>query len=210
MPISRIYIFEPGTANGQPAMLLLHGTGGDETQLLEFGRQVAPGAALLSIRGKVLEDGKCRHFARFPDGSLDEEDVVRRSDELAEFIEEARRQYGLAEMVAIGFSNGANIGAALLQRHPRFLSGAVLARAVAPLSEPPGHSLCGKSVAVVSGEHDTVSAPERGAALAEQLRDAGADVEYHLLPCDHPRNDDDPVVAGDWLRRKGLAVAAPA
>jgi phospholipase/carboxylesterase len=204
MSLSHIHIFEPASETGLPAMVLLHGTGGDETQLLDFGRQSAPGAALLSVRGRVLEQGKCRFFRRFSDGRLDEEDVLRRSGELATFFEESRRNYALGTLLAIGYSNGANIAAGILQCHPDVFSGAILGRAVAPFSDPPRTSLSNKRVVILSGEADTVAPPERGAALAEQLRAAGAGVKHHVLPCEHARSPDDARIARDWLRREGF------
>ena len=137
LDLSYIHRFEPGADPTLPPVLLLHGTGGDEADLVPLGREVAPGAALLSPRGNVLEGNMPRFFRRFREGLFDEEDVRRRARELADFVAAARHAYGLAQPLALGYSNGANIAAALLLLHPKALAGAILLRAMAPLAESP-------------------------------------------------------------------------
>ena len=132
-----IHRYEPATSAGSPPLLLLHGTGGDENDLLGLGKMISPGSALLSPRGRVLEHGMPRFFRRLAEGVFDEEDVRRRALELGEFVADARKQYGIAAPVAVGFSNGANIAAALLLLKPDVLAGAILLRAMVPLSDPP-------------------------------------------------------------------------
>src|SRR3954465_908284 len=109
--LSPIHRFVPATEAGRPPILLLHGTGGDENDLLALGRAIAPGAALLSARGKVLEGGMPRFFRRLVEGVFDHDDVRRRANELADFVAEGRERYRIAAPVAVGFSNGANIAA---------------------------------------------------------------------------------------------------
>src|SRR4051812_8869845 len=138
---SHLHRFEPATVSGMPPVLLLHGTGGDENDLLPLGRIVAPGAALLSPRGKVLEGGMPRFFRRLAEGVFDEEDVRRRADELADFVQDARDAYKLEAPVAVGFSKGANIAAAMLQLRPEALAGAALGRAAHRTPVPP---VCGR------------------------------------------------------------------
>ena len=121
--LAYIHRFEPGADPSRPPLLLLHGTGGDETDLVPLGREIAPGAALLSPRGNVLEGGMPRFFRRFREGLFDEDDVRRRAGELAHFVAEARRAYGLAQPLALGYSNGANIAAAVLLLHPKTFGG---------------------------------------------------------------------------------------
>src|SRR5918997_4917090 len=149
--LSHLHRFLPATAPGRPPILLLHGTGGDENDLLPLGQAVAPGAALLSPRGRVLEGGMPRFFRRLAEGVFDEEDVRRRAHELADFVQNARDAYGLDTPIALGFSNGANIAAAVLQLRPEVLAGAVLLRAMVPLKNVPNANLDGKPVLILSG-----------------------------------------------------------
>ena len=151
-----VHVFEPGTDPARPPVLLLHGTGGDETDLLPLGRLVAPGAALLSPRGPVLENGMPRFFRRLAEGVFDEDDLRRRTDDLAAFIRDAQARYGIAAPVALGFSNGANIAASLLLRHPGLLRGAALLRAMVPYAEPPAARLDGTKVLLLSGTADPI------------------------------------------------------
>src|SRR3954463_16668755 len=129
------HVFEPRTGTSTPPVLLLHGTGGNEHDLLPLGRAVAPGSALLSPRGKVLENGMPRFFRRLAEGVFDEQDLIRRTHELADFIEEAAAHYGFdaTKVVAIGYSNGANIAGGTLLLRPGILSGAALLRPMVPL-----------------------------------------------------------------------------
>ncbi len=120
--LSFVHRYEAGDPN-RPPVLLLHGTGGDENDLIDVGRMVAPGFPLLSPRGKVLEGGMPRFFRRMAEGVFDEDDVRRRADELASFVADARKAYGLAAPIVLGFSNGANIAAAVILRHPQIFAG---------------------------------------------------------------------------------------
>jgi phospholipase/carboxylesterase len=194
-----IHRFEPGTAQARP-LLLLHGTGGDENDLIPLGRAVAPGAALLSPRGRVLEHGMPRFFRRLAEGVFDEDDVRRRAVELADFVDDARNRYGLAAPVALGYSNGANIAAAVLLLRPQALSGAMLLRAMAPLREPPRADLAGKPVLIVSGAQDPIAPPDNAARLADVLRQSGAAVEHRVLSAGHPLSNADVKLARDWWR----------
>jgi phospholipase/carboxylesterase len=194
-----IHRFEPGTAAARP-LLLLHGTGGDENDLVPLGRAVAPGAALLSPRGRVLEHGMPRFFRRLAEGVFDEDDVRRRAVELADFVADARGRYGLAAPVALGYSNGANIAAAVLLLRPRALSGAMLLRAMVPLHEAPRADLSGKPVLIVSGAQDPIAPPDNAARLADVLRQSGAAVEHRVLSAGHPLSNADVKLARDWWR----------
>ena len=193
--LSFIHRFEPGTEPGRPPLLLLHGTGGDEADLLPLGRAMAPGSALLSPRGKVLENGMPRFFRRLAEGVFDEDDVRRRADELAGFVAEAREAYGLPAPVAVGFSNGANIAAALLLLWPAALAGAALLRAMVPLSDPPPADLAGKPVLLLTGAADPIVPAENAARLAAMLRKAGADVRHQTLPIGHGLSQADVAIA---------------
>jgi phospholipase/carboxylesterase len=194
-----IHRFEPGTTQAR-ALLLLHGTGGDENDLVPLGRAVAPGAALLSPRGQVLEHGMPRFFRRLAEGVFDEDDVHRRAVELADFVDDARARYGLAAPVALGYSNGANIAAAVLLLRPQALSGAMLLRAMVPLREPPRADLAGKPVLIVSGAQDPIAPPDNAARLADVLRQSGAAVEHRVLRAGHPLSNADVALARDWWR----------
>src|ERR1700732_5538685 len=123
-----IHRFEPGKRRGPPPLLLLHGTGGDENDLLQLGEMVAPGSALLSPRGKVLEHGMPRFFRRVAQGVFDEDDVRQRANDLADFVEAACKTYEIATPIAVGYSNGANVAAAILLLRPATAAGAGLCR----------------------------------------------------------------------------------
>jgi phospholipase/carboxylesterase len=180
-----IHRFEPGADLSRPPVLLLHGTGGDESDLLPLGREIAPGAALLSPRGNVLEGDMPRFFRRFREGLFDEDDVRRRAGELSHFVAEARDAYGLAQPLALGYSNGANVAAAVLLLHPKTLAGAILLRAMAPLAEPPRPDLSGVPVLILSGLNDPIAPRSSGQRLAAALAAAGARVERDELPVGH-------------------------
>jgi phospholipase/carboxylesterase len=169
-------VWLPG--GGGPPLLLLHGTGGDEHDLLPLRAHLAPGAPTLSVRGTVLENGMPRFFRRLREGVFDEDDLRARVDELAEFLAGAEREYGVAPgtWTAVGFSNGANMASALLLRRPPALTAAVLLAAMVPFREPPPADLAGKRVAVVNGRHDPMATAEHTATLTAQLRARGADV----------------------------------
>jgi phospholipase/carboxylesterase len=197
--LSFIHRFEPASEPGRPPLLLLHGTGGNEDDLLPLGPMLSPGSALLSPRGKVLEGGMPRFFRRLAEGVFDEDDVRRRAQELADFIAEAREAYGLAAPVAVGFSNGANIAAALLQLRPEALAGAALLRAMVPLQDPPVADLTAKPVLIVSGTRDPVVPIESAKRLASLLSAAGAAVQHRALPTGHGLSQDDVALTKAWI-----------
>jgi phospholipase/carboxylesterase len=183
--LAYIHRYEPGRDPARAPLLLLHGTGGDETDLLPLGREIAPRAALLSPRGNVLEGDMPRFFRRYREGLFDEDDVRRRANELSHFVAEARRAYGLARPMALGYSNGANIAAAVLLLHPKTLAGAILLRATTPLTEPPKPDLSGIPVMILSGLSDPVIARSGAETLARALASAGAQVERVELTAGH-------------------------
>jgi len=197
--LSFIHRFKPATAPERPTLLLLHGTGGNEDDLLPLGSAIAPGSALLSPRGKVLEGGMPRFFRRLQEGVFDEEDVRRRAHELADFVAQARESYGLEAPVAVGFSNGANIAAAMLQLRPEALAGAVLLRAMVPLQEPPAADLAGKRVLIVSGASDPIVPAENAKRLASLLAGAGAIVQHQVFPAGHGLSQADLSLAKTWI-----------
>ncbi len=199
--LSFTHRFEPASRTGAVPLLLLHGTGGDENDLLPFGRAVAPGSALLSPRGQVLEGAMPQFFRRLAEGVFDEEDLRRRTHELADFIAEARVAYGIEAPVAVGFSNGANIAAAMLMLRPEVLAGAVLLRAMAPFADPPVSDLAGKPVLLLSGEADPIIPADNAARLAAALTAAGADLRQQVLPVGHGLSQADVALTKAWIEK---------
>ncbi|MEJ1977754.1 MAG: alpha/beta hydrolase [Acetobacteraceae bacterium] len=197
--LSYVHRFVPGADPARPPLLLLHGTGGNEDDLLPLGQMVAPGSALLSPRGKVLEGGMPRFFRRLAEGVFDEADVRRRAAELADFIAEARDAYGLAAPIALGFSNGANIAAALLLLHPAALAGAALLRAMVPLAAPPAADLSGKPVLILSGAADPIIPAANAGRLATMLQAVGASVQHQTLPAGHGLSQADIALTKTWF-----------
>ncbi|MFD3683651.1 alpha/beta hydrolase [Nocardiopsis sp. NPDC058631] len=200
-----VHVFEPASVPGAPTLLLLHGTGADERDLLPLGRALSPGAALLSPRGRVSENGMNRWFRRLREGVFDVDDVVRRSAELAEFVTAAAREYDLdpERIVVSGFSNGANTGAALLLLHPRLLAGAALFAGGAPLQgrEPDAVDLSGVRVFLGAGVADPITTIDQARLLAAQLGARGADVEAREHPGGHQLAPDVLAEARDWFDR---------
>ena len=177
--LDRPHVFLPAgpSAAGAP-LLLLHGTGGNEHDLLPLRDHLSPGAAVLSVRGTVLENGMPRFFRRLREGVFDEDDLRRRADDLAAFVQTASAAYGIAErsLVAVGFSNGANIASALLLQRPGLLAAAVLLSAMVPFADPPAVDLSGTVVVIANGERDPMIPRAMTAELAGQFRDRGAEV----------------------------------
>jgi phospholipase/carboxylesterase len=194
-----IHNFVPATDRARPPLLLLHGTGGDENDLVPFGERLAPGAALLSPRGKVSEQGAPRFFRRLAEGVFDLEDLAFRTQELAEFIARARKTYGLAKPIALGFSNGANIAASLLLTQPDVLAGAVLLRAMTPFEPKALPDLAGVPVLMLSGVSDPLVKPDNRDRLAEMLAAAGAEVTHEVVPAGHNLSPRDITAAERWL-----------
>jgi phospholipase/carboxylesterase len=201
--LSFIHRYEPATDPKRPPLLLLHGTGGDENDLLGLGRMISPGSALLSPRGKILENGMPRFFRRLAEGVFDEEDVRFRANELADFVAEARRDYGLEAPVAVGFSNGANIAAAMLMLRPEALAGAALLRAMVPLSSAPQVDLAGKRVLMISGTMDPIIPADNSNRLAASLSASGAEVQHQMLPTGHNLSQTDLSLLVKWFGQPG-------
>jgi len=202
--LSFVHRFEQGKST-EPPLLLLHGTGGDENDLVPLGQMIAPDATLISPRGKVLENGMPRFFRRLVDGVFDEDDVRRRAADLADFIAAARAHYRLAAPIALGYSNGANTAAAVLLLRPEALAGAILLRATLPLSETAPVDLAGKPVLILSGAMDPMMSPDRAARLASVLQGCGGAVEHRTLPSGHELSQTDVTLAKAWLKARALA-----
>jgi len=196
-----IHRFVPG--GGPFAVLALHGTGGDEDDLLPLAAALAPGAPVLSPRGRVLEHGMARFFRRFRPGVLDEQDIAFRSEELWTWVQAALREHDLAgrPLVAVGWSNGANLAAALLLLRPTALAGAVLLSPSAPFREPPAADLGGVPVFAGLGRHDSVNRPGEAEGLVQALGARGAVVETFWHDGGHEVRPEEVRAAAAWLAR---------
>jgi predicted esterase len=195
-------VFVPAEAAGSPFTLLaLHGTGGNEHDLVPLARRIAPGAAVLSPRGNVLENGMPRFFRRLAEGVFDLEDLTRRTHELADFLIDAAGKYAFdpARVVAVGFSNGANIASSLLLLRPETLAGAVLFRGMVPIVPDTLPSLKGIRVLLSNGRRDPLVTPEETERLKSLLTSAGADVTLAWQSSGHDLTPADIPLAAKWL-----------
>ncbi len=197
-----IHRFIPATAGGLPTLLLLHGTGGNEEDLLDLGSRLMPGAALVSPRGKVLENGMARFFRRLAEGVFDLDDLRRRTEELAAFVDAAAAAYGLdrSRLVSVGYSNGANIAASILLLKPSVLSAAVLLHAMVPLVPDPLPDLQGRPVFLSAGRQDTMIPPPETERLAKLLESAGARVTLAWQPGGHGLTAGELESARAWIQ----------
>jgi phospholipase/carboxylesterase len=194
----------PGDREGSGVtLLLLHGTGGNEDDLIPLGQQLLPGAAILSPRGKVSEHGAPRFFRRLAEGVFDHEDLLLRTHELADFVDQAADQYGFdrQKLVAVGYSNGANIAASLMLLHPGLLRAAVLLRAMVPFEPEEKPDLSGMPVFLAAGRRDTMISPDNTERLATILQEAGADLDLRWKNVGHPLTYEELEEARDWLSR---------
>lgn len=199
-----IHRFLPSASSNSPVvLLLLHGTGGNEEDLLDLGRELDPHAALLSPRGKVLENGAPRFFRRLAEGVFDLEDVRVRAAELAEFVGCAVREYGLegAKVVAVGYSNGANIAAATMLLHPARIHAAALLRAMVVLEPDEAPDLVGTDIFLSAGASDPIVPPDHVRRLGNIFRGAGASVEVKIQQASHGLVRSDIFDCRNWLSR---------
>ena len=199
-----VHRFVPAETPEAPTLLLLHGTGGNENDLLPVGGMLDERAALLSPRGKVLEHGMPRFFRRLAEGVFDHEDLMRRTHELAGFVERSVDEYDIDQrrLFAVGFSNGANIAASLLLAYPRLLAGAVLLRAMVPFEPDSAPDLSGIPVYLAAGRSDQMVPPENTERLAQVLREAGADVTLDWQPGGHGIGPDEIQAAQNWFAKR--------
>ncbi|MQA12652.1 MAG: alpha/beta hydrolase [Pseudonocardiaceae bacterium] len=204
-----VHRYEPAAVSGAPTVLLLHGTGADENDLLPLGRALASDAALLSPRGRVSEHGAPRWFRRYDEGVFDTEDLVRRTHELAEFVTAACEHYRRdpTTVFAAGFSNGANIAASTLLLHPGKLRAALLFAPMLPFSEPDRVDLSGAGVFIAAGRSDPIAPADQADELARQLSDRGANVALNWHPGGHGIDEDVLRAAQSWLRKLRQSIA---
>ncbi|WP_066392368.1 alpha/beta hydrolase [Neobacillus mesonae] len=197
------HIFNKGQDPTKPTLLLLHGTGGNELDLLPLAGRIDDKASVLSVRGNVLENGMPRFFRRLAEGVFDEEDLVFRTKELNGFLDEAAEKYGLDRdnIVAIGYSNGANIAASLLFHYQNALKGAILHHPLVPRKGIELPDLSGKSVFIAAGTNDPICSPMESSELQSLLEKAHANVELHWENRGHQLTLQEVEAAGIWYRK---------
>jgi predicted esterase len=203
--LSFTHVYHPPASPGGPTLLLLHGTGGNEHDLVPLAADLLPGAGVLSPRGKVLERGMPRFFRRLSEGVFDLDDLRQRTAELADFIIEARARYKLndSRTIAVGFSNGANVAASLLLLRPGTLHRAILFRAMVPIVPDPLPSENSTAVLISNGRVDPLVPVAETDRLASLLRDTGADVTVSWQQAGHQLVQADMSTARTWLSRHG-------
>jgi len=199
--VHRFVLPKPGAP--KVTLLLLHGTGGDEEDLIPLGEQLLPGAAILSPRGRVLERGMPRFFRRLAEGVFDLADLELQTDALAAFVSSASRKYELEgnQIIAIGYSNGANIAASTLLMHPKLLSGAILFRPMVPFRPEVPPDLKDIPVLLAAARRDQIVPPQQTSELSAIFTTAGARVTTHWHPGGHELGSDDVAAAQEWLAR---------
>jgi phospholipase/carboxylesterase len=201
----------PGEDESSPTLLLLHGTGGNEEDLVPLGEALVPDAALLSPRGKVSEHGALRFFRRLAEGVFDHEDLLFRTHELAEFVEAASEEYGFerSKLVAAGYSNGANVAASMILLHPGLLRAAVLFRAMVPFEPDLTPDLSRMPVFLAAGRMDRMIPPDNTQRLADILLEAGADVDLRWRDTGHPLTYEEVGEAKAWLSEALPRLSGP-
>ena len=201
-----VHVFVPAEKPTSPTLLMLHGTGGDEQDLLALGRELWPGAALLGIRGKILENGMPRFFRRLAEGVFDVEDLKARTEELARFIDAASERYGFSKkrLIAVGYSNGANIAASLVLLHPHYLAAAILFRAMVPFVPDLIRDFSHLSVFIGAGRLDPIVPSGQVEQLASIFESGGAEVTISWRQGGHELGEDDIRAAKTWLSKDKL------
>ncbi|GGC88243.1 phospholipase/carboxylesterase [Thalassobacillus devorans] len=194
------HIFREGKTDNKNVLLLLHGTGGTEQDLLPIANMIDPDASILSVRGNVSENGMPRFFKRLREGVFDEEDLINRTKELDEFLEEAAEAYGFDReyVIAAGYSNGANIAGSLLFHIENSLKGAMLFHAMVPRRNVELPDLTGKQLFIGAGENDPICPPEETKELKEIFENAGAAVEVFWEKFGHQLTEAEVQEAKKW------------
>lgn len=194
------HLFNKGTDSTKPTLLLLHGTGGNELDMLPLAGRVDEGASVLSVRGNVLENGMPRYFKRVAEGVFDEEDLIFRTKELNGFLDEAAREYDFdrENIVAIGYSNGANIAASLLFHYENALKAAILHHPMVPIRGIELPDLTGKKVFIAAGTNDPICPPSESTELQLVLEKANAKVKLHWESRGHQLTAEEVEAAREW------------
>ncbi|MGZ9793018.1 alpha/beta hydrolase [Bacillus atrophaeus] len=197
------HIFNKGKDSTKPTILLLHGTGGNELDLLPLAGKIDDKASVLSVRGNVLENGMPRFFRRLAEGVFDEEDLIFRTKELNEFLDEAAEKYSFDRdnIIAIGYSNGANIAASLLFHYKNALKGAVLHHPMVPRKGINLPDLSGKFVFIAAGTNDPICSPMESTELQSLLEKANANVELHWENNGHQLTIEEVEAAAQWYQK---------
>lgn len=208
VPLGFTHRFIEATQPDLPTLVMLHGTGGDETDLLALGQEILPGAAILSPRGKVLENDMPRFFRRLAAGVFDLEDLQFRTHELADFIAAAATDYDFNpnQVIAVGYSNGANIATSMLLLRPQVLSAAVLFRPMEALAPQNLPDLSGIPIFIAAGRTDSLISPDDTQRLVKLLEGVGAEVTIYWNSGGHALSSTDIQAAREWLTLKGLGV----
>lgn len=200
--IHRFLASEHNNPDRSMTLLVLHGTGGDENELIPVARMIDPaGASILSPRGKVLENGLPRFFRRLSEGVFDMKDLKFRTHELADFLQNASKLYkfNLEQTVAVGYSNGANIAASMLLLRPEVLAGSILFRAMVPFVPESIPNLSGKYVLMSAGLHDPIVPSPGTTDLFDLLKKTGSNVSLKWQSSGHELTQRDVSEAREWL-----------
>jgi phospholipase/carboxylesterase len=195
------HFYQPATGATSYSLLMLHGTGGDEHDMVPLAEAILPGAGIISPRGQVIENGAPRFFRRFAEGVLDVEDWRERSEALADFLASicAEHEISATTLVAVGYSNGANIAQGLLLLRPEVLAGAILLRPMFVTDDVPVKDLGGRPILLLGGTHDPITPAEDLPQIAQQLQKRGAHVTIKRVQAFHGLVQDDLVLARRWL-----------
>ncbi|TBL77482.1 alpha/beta hydrolase [Paenibacillus thalictri] len=198
------HIFKQGTFSDEPVLVLFHGTGGTEQDLLPLAQLISPGSSVLSVRGNVLENGMPRFFRRLAEGVFDEEDLIIRTQELSDFLEEAAAQYGFdrSNLVAVGYSNGANIAGSLLFHYPNALKGAILHHPMVPRRSIALPDLTATPVFIGAGRNDPICSPQETEELQSLFQGAGAAVTVHWENFGHQLTRSEVEAAVEWYQQQ--------
>jgi phospholipase/carboxylesterase len=198
------HIFEKGTRTGAPTLVLFHGTGGTERDLLPLAKQISPESSVLSVRGNVLENGMPRFFRRLTEGVFDEADLIFRTKEVSDFLDKAaiEHEFDRGNLVAVGYSNGANIAGSLLFHYKQAFKGAILHHPMVPIRCITLPDLSGTPIFIGAGSNDPICTPQETEELQELLSGAGASVEVHWERFGHQLTSSEAAAAAVWFQKQ--------